>query len=498
MEEENIVITALPYQVSGAKILEQIAQQMQAKKLPLIEDLRDESDYENPVRLVIIPRSKRTDIESLMAHLFATTDLEKSYRINLNIIGLNGRPQVKNLLTLLKEWLAYREMIVKRRLQYRLEQVIARLHILDGLLIAYLNIDEIIRIIRFEDEPKLVLMNTFNLTEKQVEAILELKLRYLARLEEHKIQAEQNQLSEEQRNLQALVDSPKKLTGLIRKELLEDAKKYGDVRCTQIVERAQAQALRESDIVPSEAITIILSKMGWVRAAKGHDIDGAALTYKAGDEFKMAAYGRSNQQAVFFDSTGRSYSVMAHTLPSARGQGEPLTGRMNLLPGATFAAVVLEDPEQFLLLAQDAGYGFICKVKELYCKNRNGKAVLKLAKHSELLRPVVIQDIENDYVVTVTNTGHLLVFPVKELPQLNRGKGNKIINISSHKLAAREEFVTLITAFAANSQIKLISGKQSLMLKSTDWAHYIGERGRRGHKLPRGFQRIDRIEMETK
>lgn len=495
LEEENIVITELPYQVSGAKILEQIAEQMQAKKLPLVEDLRDESDYENPVRLVIVPRSKRTDTDSLMAHLFATTDLEKSYRINLNIIGINGKPQVKNLLTLLKEWLTYREHTVKRRLQYRLDQVVTKLHLLDGLLIAYLNVDEVIRIIRFEDEPKLVLMETFNLSEKQVEAILELKLRYLARLEENKIKAEQKELLEEQRYLQRLIDSPKKLLALIRTELLEDAKKYGDARRTKIVTRMQAQALRESDIIPSEPITIILSKMGWVRSAKGHEIDGATLSYKAGDEFNMSAQGRSNQQAVFFDSTGRSYSVIAHTLPSARGQGEPLTGRMNLPPGATFEAVVLQDPEQLLLLAQDAGYGFICAVKELYCKNRSGKAVLNLSKQSRLLKPVTIEDYENDRIAAITNTGHLLIFPVQELPQINRGKGNKIIQISSSKVAEREEFIAFITILQANQLLKLFSGKQTLTLKPADWAHYIGERGRRGHKLPRGFQRVDQIEV---
>lgn len=495
LEEENIVITELPYQVSGAKILEQIAEQMQAKKLPLVEDLRDESDYENPVRLVIVPRSKRTDTESLMAHLFATTDLEKSYRINLNIIGINGKPQVKNLLSLLREWLAYREQTVRRRLQYRLDQVIAKLHLLDGLLIAYLNVDEVIRIIRFEDEPKLVLMNTFNLSEKQVEAILELKLRYLARLEETKIRTEQKELSEEQRRLQLLIDSPKKLIALIRTELLEDAKKYGDARRTKMVIRMQAQALRESDIVPSEPITIILSKMGWVRSAKGHEIDGATLSYKAGDEFNMSAQGRSNQQAVFLDSTGRSYSVIAHTLPSARGQGEPLTGRMNLPPGATFEAVVLQDPEQLLLLAQDAGYGFICAAKELYCKNRGGKAVLNLSKHSRLLKPIAIQDYESDRIAAITNTGHLLIFPAQELPQINRGKGNKIIQILPSKAAQREEFIALITTLRPDQLLKLFSGKQTLTLKPTDWAHYIGERGRRGHKLPRGFQRVDQIEV---
>jgi topoisomerase IV subunit A len=496
LEEENIVVTALPYQVSGAKILEQIAAQMQAKKLPLVEDLRDESNYENPVRLVIVPKSKRTDVDALMAHLFATTDLEKSYRINLNVIGINGKPQVKNLLTLLKEWLIYRDQTVLRRLNYRLEQVNIRLHILDGLLIAYLNIDEVIRIIRFEDEPKLVLMETFQLTEKQVEAILELKLRYLARLEETKIRTEQNLLSEEKQDLETLISSPKKLKALIRKELLEDAKKYGDVRRTQIVVREQAQALREADIIPNEPVTVVLSKMGWVRAAKSHEIEGATLSYKSGDAFSVAAQGRSNQQAVFLDSTGRSYSVMAHTLPSARGQGEPLTGRTNPPSGAVFEAVILGEPEQFVLLASDAGYGFITTLKDLYCKNRNGKAILNLPPHSRLLQPSLIQDKDQDYIAAVTNAGYLLIFPVRELPQLNRGKGNKILQILPSKVAKREEYTVGVVTFSEKHLVKLLSGQRVLTLKPKDWANYIGERGRRGQKLPRGFQRIDYIQTE--
>lgn len=490
-EGDNIVITELPYQVSGAKILEQIAQQMQAKKLPLVEDLRDESDYENPVRLIIVPRSKRIDTEALMAHLFATTDLEKSYRVNLNVIGLNGKPQVKNLITLLKEWLTYRDQTVKRRLQHRLERVSARLHILDGLLITYLNIDEVIRIIRFEEDPKATLMETFQLTEKQVEAILELKLRFLARLEENKIRAEQTELSQEHQHLEDLINSPQKLKSLIRKELLEDAKKYADKRRTQIVVRAQAQALRESDIIPNEPITIILSQMGWVRAAKGHEIDVNALSYKMGDSFKMAALGRSNQQAIFLDSTGRSYSVMAHTLPSARGQGEPLTGRMNLPGGASFVATILGEENQLVLLASDVGYGFICPLKELYCKNRSGKAVLKLSPHSHLLKPFIIQDKAMDHIAVITNTGHLLIFPIRELPELNRGKGNKLIQIPAPKASKREEFITAIIELNPQYQLQLLAGQRTLTLKPRDWAHYMGERGRRGHKLPRGFQRVD-------
>lgn len=496
VEEDNIVITALPYQVSGAKILEQIAAQMQAKKLPLVEDLRDESNYENPVRLVIVPRSKRTDTDALMAHLFATTDLEKSYRLNLNVIGISGKPEVKNILVLLKEWLIYRNETVLRRLKYRLEQVNARLHILDGLLIAYLNIDEVIRIIRFEDHPKQALIKKFKLTEKQVEAILELKLRYLARLEETKIRTEQNDLSKEKRDLEATIESPKKLKTLIRQELLADAKKYGDVRRTQIVVREQAQALRESDIVPNEPVTVVLSKMGWIRAAKGHEIEGATLSYKAGDEFKMAAQGRSNQQAVFLDSTGRSYSLMAHTLPSARGQGEPLTGRTNPPSGATFESVILGEPDQLWLLASDAGYGFICPLKALYSKNRNGKSVLKLPSGSCVATPSMIEDSAHDYIAAVTNIGYVLIFPVRSLPELERGKGNKIIQIPSNKVATREEFVVGTATFSENHLLKFVSNKRVLTLKPKDWMHYKGERGRRGYKLPRGFLRIDSIQTE--
>lgn len=492
VEEDNIVVTALPYQVSGAKILEQIAQQMQAKKLPLVEDLRDESDYEDPVRLVIVPRSKRIDVEALMAHLFATTDLEKSYRVNLNVIGLDGKPQVKNLIMLLNEWLTYRDQTIKRRLQHRLVQVNARLHILDGLLIAYLNIDEIIRIIRFEEDPKVVLKQTFQLSDKQVEAILELKLRYLARLEENKIRSEQNALSEEQRELQALIDSPKKLRALMRKELLESAKKYGDDRRTQIVMRAQAQALKESEIVPNEPLTVVLSKMGWIRAAKGHEIDAAALSFKVGDNFNMAAQGRSNQQAIFLDSTGRSYSLLAHTLPSARGQGEPLSGRVNLPVGATVEAVILGEDDQFVLLASDAGYGFICPLKELYCKNRNGKTVLKLPSESQLLKPFVVENKETHHVAVITNTGYLLIFSLRDLPQLNRGKGNKIIQIPASKAQKREEFIVAMVELGSKQTLQLTSGQRVLTLKPTDWTHYVSERGRRGHKLPRGFQRIEK------
>lgn len=492
-EEDDIIITALPYQVSGAKILEQIASQMREKKLPMVADLRDESDHENPTRLVIVPRSNRVDIDALMTHLFATTDLERSYRVNLNMIGLDGRPKVKNLAEILQEWLQYRTSTVRKRLEYRLEKVLARLHILDGLLITYLNLDEVIHIIRTAEQPKITLMARFALSEIQAEAILELRLRHLAKLEEFKIRTEQEELSTERDDLELTLGSNKKLKNLIRKELLADGEKYGDERRSPIVARAQAQAMQETEVMPSEAVTVVLSQMGWVRAAKGHEIDGASLSYKASDGFLIAALGRSNQQAVFLDSTGRSYSAVAHSLPSARGQGEPLTGRFNPPSGATFTTAAIGEPEQLFLLASDAGYGFIVKLEDLYCKNRAGKAVLKLPNGSQVLSLRPVTDLTNNLIAAITNTGHLLVVPISELPQLPRGKGNKIISIPSAKVAKREEYLVDIAVIQNNASLTLASGKRTFVLKPADLEHYKGERGRRGHKLPRGFQKVERI-----
>lgn len=493
VEDGDIIITALPHQTSGSKVLEQIAEQMQAKKLPMVDDLRDESDHENPTRLVITPRSKRIDVEALMAHLFATTDLERSYRVNLNMIGIDGKPQVKDLSTLLKEWLEYRTATVRRRLQYRLEKVLTRLHILDGLMIAYLNIDEVIAIIRREDEPKPVLMKRFNLSDTQAEAILELKLRHLAKLEEIKIRGEQDELAKERDHLEKILGSAKLLKSLIRKELLEDAGKFGDKRRSPIVARAEAQAIREEEMLPSEPITVVLSEKGWVRAAKGHDIDSANLSYRAGDDFKADAKGRSNQLAVFLDSTGRSYSLPAHSLPSARGQGEPLTSRLKPEPSATFEAVIIGDPQQLYLLASDAGYGFVTKLDELYTKNRSGKAVLKLPQGSRVLPPRLVSDYKKQSVAAITTDGRLLIFPIADLPQLPRGKGNKIINVPSSKVAKREEYVIDLAVLNADSHLTLYAGKRSLTLKPGDLAYYKGERGRRGNKLPRGFHNAERI-----
>ncbi len=492
-EDGEIIVTALPYQVSGAKILEQIAQQMRAKKLPMIEDLRDESDHENPTRLVLIPRSNRVNCDTVMAHLFATTDLERNYRVNLNIIGLNGRPQVRGLNIVLQEWLVYRTETVTRRLQYRLGKILDRLHILDGLMIAFLNIDEVIRIIRHEDEPKKILMKRFKLTDKQTEAILDLKLRHLAKLEETKILAKQKELSNERESLEEVLNSKQRLKSLIRKELSEDVKNYGDARRSPIVERTEAQAIKEEDMLPTEPIMIVLSAKGWIRSAKGHDIDPVALSYKSGDAYQSSARGKSNQLAVFIDSSGRAYSLPAHTLPSARGQGEPLTGRTNPPANVTFKAVLMGDADQYILMASDSGYGFVVKLGELFSKNRNGKAILRLPNYAEALPPQLIADLENDLIITITNQGRMLIFPVKELPILSKGKGNKIINIPSARAATREEFVAAIAVFSENQSLKLISGKRHFTLKLKDLTHYRGERGRRGNKLPRGYQHVDGV-----
>jgi topoisomerase-4 subunit A len=465
---------------------------MRAKKLPLVEDLRDESDQDNLTRLVIVPRSNRVDVEQLMNHLFATTDLEKSYRINMNLIGLNGRPQVKPLNILLNEWLDFRRATVKRRIRFRLDKVLDRLHVLDGLLIAFLNIDEVIHIIRHEDEPKSVLMQRFSLTDRQTESILDLKLRHLAKLEEMNIRTEQDELSKERDELQKILDSASKLKSLIRKEILEDAKLYGDNRRSPLVERSESKAIKEEEILPTEPVTIVLSKKGWVRSAKGYDIDPSTLSYKSGDEFFMSAQGRSNQSATFLDSLGKTYSIAAHTLPSARGQGEPITGRISSQPGANFVGVMIGDDEHYLL-STDAGYGFIAKSSDLECKTKNGKAILRVPEHSKVLKPYRIQSIEGDSIAAISNTGRLLVFPVKELPILPKGKGNKIINIPAAKLASGEEYVVGIVVLHDGESLKVVSGKRYIILKSGDLKHYHGERGRRGNKLPRGFQRVDEL-----
>jgi len=494
-DDGDIVITALPYQVSGAKVLEQIAAQMQKKKLPMIVDLRDESDHENPTRIVIVPRSNRIDVDAVMAHLFSTTDLEKSYRVNFNMIGTNGLPRVKGLAEILREWLEFRTVTVTRRLQYRLDRIMARLHILEALLVAYLNIDEVIRIIRTEDKPKQELMGRFGLSDRQAEAILELKLRNLAKLEEMQIRGEQQELSEEGASLEQTLGSKARLKTLIKKELTADAATYGDARRAPIVTRAEAQAFSETELLAVEPVTVILSEAGWVRAAKGHDVDAAALGYKSGDKLKLVDKGRSNQNVVFLDSTGRTYSMPAHSLPSARGQGEPLTGRINPPSGATFAGLVIGDPQNLYLLGSDAGYGFVVKLENMLVKHRAGKAVLTLPQGSKVVPPVLISDPLNDEVVALTNEGRLLMFKVSELPELAKGKGNKIIGIPSGRVSAREEFVLAYAVLGTGRQLLVHSGKRFIKMSLGDLEHYRGERGRRGNKLPRGFQKVDRVEV---
>ncbi|MDY7220064.1 DNA topoisomerase IV subunit A [Denitrificimonas sp. JX-1] len=497
IDDGDVVITALPHQVSGAKVIEQIAAQMQAKKLPMVADLRDESDHENPCRIVVIPRSNRVSTKELMQHLFATTDLESSYRVNTNVIGLDGRPQVKDLRSLLVEWLVFRVDTVRKRLQFRLDRVERRLHLLEGLLVAFLNLDEVIEIIRSEDHPKMVLIDRFGISEIQADYILDTRLRQLARLEEMKIRGEQDELAKEQAELQALLGSEAKLKRLVRKELIADAKVYGDDRRSPLVERSEARALSETDLVPAEPVTVVMSEQGWVRSAKGHDIDPASLSYKAGDGFKQAARGRSNQFAVFLDSTGRSYSLMAHTLPAARGQGEPLSGRLTPPAGAVFESVVMPTDEQLMVMASDAGYGFVVKGEDMQAKNRAGKSLITLPKAARVLTPKPVNDFEKDWFAVVSNEGRLLVFKVSDLPTLSRGKGNKLIGIPTDRAAKREEWVVDFAVLSEQSVLVLQAGKRTLSLKFSDLEHYQGERGRRGNKLPRGFQRVDGLRVES-
>nr|WP_320409035.1 DNA topoisomerase IV subunit A [Candidatus Marithrix sp. Canyon 246] len=490
-EREDIVIVALPHQTSGSKIITQIAEQMTAKKLPMIEDIRDESDHENPVRIVIMPKSKRINAEIVMTHLFATTDLERSYRVNLNMIGLDNRPQVKNLQMILSEWLDYRTLTVRRRLTYRLEKIQKRLHLLEGLLIAYLNLDDIITIIRDEDKPKQLLKTQFDLSEIQADAILELKLRQLAKLEQNKLKAEETTLSKEAKILETTLKSETKLKNLILKELKADAKKYDQPRRSPLIERQQAQAFDETKLVASEPVTVILSAKGLVRAAKSHEIDPRSLNYRAGDEFADAYQGISNQQAVFIDTNGRSYSTPAHTLPSARGLGEPLAGRFTPPNSVGFVHVLLGEPNTDYLLASEAGYGFITSLENLYTKNKAGKAILSL-NNAKILAPVKITDIENKYYAVLTSAGYLSIVSLTELPRLSKGKGVKLLNIPA-KNKNQEKIIALNQLQPETDIITIYVGKRHLTLKARDIEAYTGERSRRGQKLPRGFQNVDRM-----
>ncbi|NQD36553.1 DNA topoisomerase IV subunit A [Permianibacter sp. IMCC34836] len=498
VDDGEIVVTALPYQTSGAKVIEQIAAQMQAKKLPMVADLRDESDHEHPTRIVIVPRSNRVDAAELMGHLFATTDLEKSFRANFNVIGLDGKPQVKNLKMLLSEWLTFRTETVRKRLQWRLDKVEARLHILDGLLVAFLNIDEVIRIIREEEHPKAELMARFGLSDIQAEAILDLKLRHLAKLEEMKIRGEQMELMQEQANLQRTLSSEQRMKNLVRSELIADSHKYGDDRRSPIVEREESKALSEEELTPAEPVTVVLSQMGWARCGKGHELDAAGLSYRAGDGFLMAAQGKSTQQAVFFDTTGRTYSVIAKELPSARGQGEPLTTRFIPEPGASFIAALMGDDKDAYLVATDGGYGFVTSYEDMLARNKNGKTLLTVPEHTKVLTPKRVTDVANQLVACASNDGRLLVFPLTELPQMAKGKGNKMLGIDTALLAKREEWMVDMVVLGKKDSLVIESGKRSFTLKPADIEHYLGERGRRGNKLPRGFQKVDGLSVEVK
>lgn len=495
-EDSEIIIDALPHQTSGAKILDQIATQMRNKKLPMVEDLRDEGDHENPTRIVIVPRSNRVDTEALMAHLFATTDLEKSYRVNMNMIGLDHKPAVKNLFTILTEWLTFRRTTVTRRLQYRLNKVIARLHILEGLLIAYLNIDEVIEIIRNHDEPEQELIQRFQLSEEQAEAILNLRLRHLAKLEEHELQAEQQQLSDEQRELEQLLSSEKKLNNLIKKEIQQDAKQYASPRRSPIVERSEAKAMSESDLIPAEPVTVILSEMGWVRCAKGHEIDPQNLNYKAGDNYLAHTCGKSNQPVCFLDSSGRSYTLDPLTLPSARSQGEPLTGKLNITAGATVNHLLTDNNEQRLLMASDSGYGFICKFEDLISRNKAGKALISLPENAKVLPPLPINQ-PDALLVAITSANRMLIFPVKDLPELQKGKGNKIVTIPATKARNGEELLSRLLLIDKNSKLVFHSGKRKITLKPEDLSKFQAERGRKGSALPRGLNYNVEIEVVT-
>ena len=495
-EDGEIIISALPHQSSPSKIIAQIAEQMTAKKLPMVEDIRDEADYENPVRIVLVPRSNRVDTDALMAHLFATTDLEKSYRVNMNMIGLDHKPAVKGLLQILTEWLTFRRTTVTRRLQHRLDKVLARLHILDGLMIAFLNIDEVIEIIRTEDEPKQVLMARFNLSDEQAEAILNLRLRHLAKLEEHQLQAEKDKLEEERSNLELILGSERRLNTLIKKEIQEDAKKYASPRMSQLVEREEAKAISESEMTPAEPVTVILSEMGWVRCAKGHDIDPEGLSYKAGDKYLAHACGKSNQPVIFIDSTGRSYALDPLSLPSARSQGEPLTGKLTLPAGATIEQVIMEPEKQELLMASDAGYGFICKFEDLIARNKAGKALISLPENAKVLKPETLSE-SASLLVSLTSAGRMLIFPVRDLPALSKGKGNKIISIPAANAKARSELLVKLFLISEQASLEFHSGKRKITLKPEDLQKFRAERGRKGSQLPRGLHsNVDIVVIE--
>ena len=496
IESGEIIITALPHQTSSSKILEQIAIQMDSKKLPMIVDLRDESDEENPTRLVLVPKSNRVDKDAVMNHLFATTDLQKNYRVNMNLIGLNGKPQTRDIKSVLKEWLTFRTQTVTRRLQHRLDWVLDRLHILEGLLVIYLNIDEVINIIRNEDEPKKVLQKKFKLSVVQVDAILEIRLRQLAKLEEIKIKEEQGTLDTERKELEKLLSSKARLKTLIKKELKADAEIYGDDRNSPIVVREEATAFDEAELISSDPVTLVLSERGWIRAAKGHDVDAESLNYREGDSYFSSALSRNNLNAIFLDSKGKAYTLPCHSLPSARGQGEPLSGRLNAESGETFMGVMSGKDDEQVVLASSSGYGFIAKLIDLQTKNKSGKAAIRVQENAKVLKPYLVES-ENDYLAAITNQGRMLVFPCSELPKLARGKGDKIIGIPKANFDSGEDFLQEVVTLNEEKELKLISGKRHFTIKFKDLENFAGNRGRRGNFLPKGFRKVDRVEVVT-
>ncbi|MEM7562779.1 MAG: DNA topoisomerase IV subunit A [Pseudomonadota bacterium] len=497
-EDGDIIITALPHQVSGARVMEQIAQQMLAKKLPMVDDLRDESDHENPTRLVVVPRSNRVDVDALMGHLFATTDLERTYRVNMNMIGVNGRPQVKNLKQILQEWISFRIDTVRRRLSWRLDKVDKRLHILEGLLIAFLNLDEVIRIVRYEEDPKAELIKTFKISEIQAEEILNTRLRNLAKLEEMKIKAEQEELLAEKKELETLLGSERRIKTLIKKEILEDAETYGDERRSPIVTREAARAIDETDLVPSEALTVVLSAKGWVRAAKGHDIDPRSLSYKSGDSYLDQAQGKSNQSVVFLDSGGRAYALAAHSLPSARGQGEPLTGRVKPAGGAEFKGCVMGRDEDQFLMSSSHGYGYVCQFSDMLTRNKNGKAQISLPKGAQLMPVVSVKDYENDQLVSITSEGYIGLLDMQSVPKLAKGKGNKIQGIPPKRIKSGEEEIAFVASLGPKQKLMIHSGKKYKTMNLKELEEYRIERGKRGRKLPRGYQNVTAVEVIDK
>jgi topoisomerase-4 subunit A len=493
IEDGDIVIDSLPYQISGSKILEQIATQMRNKKLPLVDDLRDESDHEAPIRLVISPKSRRVDVDELMSHLFSTTSLERTVRVNMNIVALDGRPRTFNLVGLLSEWLKFRKDTVKRRLNHRLQIVKDRLHILDGLLIAYLNIDAVIKIIRTEDKPKPVLMKKFKLSDVQAESILNLRLRHLARLEEIKITGEQGDLNDERQDLESILKSSTKLKSLIKSEIIEDTESYSNARRTTIVEREAAQALDESQLVASEPVTVVLSRRGWARAAKGHDIDSLALSYKSGDGFLAAAQGKSNQLAMFIDSTGRVYNVLAQTLPSARGQGDPLSGLFKPPDGAEFCGAMIGEADDRYLLASDAGYGFVATLGDLVSRNKAGKSILRVPAGGKAVVPSFVPPDSECLIAAVSSVGRLLCFEMEELPELAKGKGNKLVNIPGKKYKDGDEQLVAAVVVSEDASLQVHTGTRMMTLKWNDLDDYYGERALRGRMLPKGWRKVERL-----